>query len=609
MQKQCPDCAAPGILLSGNGKCAKCYGGGRVGTIADDVAGGKWFCPICHGSGKCQTCGGTGLVASDREPQRPHADAELNPFDDKIAIKTVCPKCGALDWFEWKFLGKLTDPVCQHTWYVGSGIYILQQSRAIFQAGNRFARYMTSGISGQGAWVGKIVGWFCGMVFGIAFRLEGAILMIPVQATVGLCQDRTKTATVGRYVVISIFILLVGFGAYAIRSNLSAETRPTGTAGIAQQNNAPSNYPTAIQKQPPVSVAQAPEVNLPLTQSQTVIAESHSTAQSSTVNVSQNQLPVSSLTVRTDPGASVGIDGRSRVTVGPDGLVTLSNLEPGQHQLAVDKPLFEPVLQSLNLKSSENTTVNIALERVVGFLTVNTNTPDAKIRVSGGPAQNGRILRMPVPVGQATIDVTGPLRKTVSQTVSIEPGKEATVSVSLDLDSEALAAMANQIQVSFQLKRYEAALEQAGRYLQVGARDKDVLGVVALSYLQLNRYGEFRSSAREALAAGATLRFALQHIHLGINVAMHPAVLELNSETLRFQPEGKCNFDSFEVPLGQVRVGNRSNALLSFNERTWSINVNVPNPSNPKKEAALNFTTLRNQQAEIDAIREILATR
>ena len=73
--------------------------------------------------------------------------AELNPFDDKIAIKTICPNCGALDWFEWKFLGRLTDPICGHSWYADSGTYALIQVRAAFQFGRRFAKYMTSGIS------------------------------------------------------------------------------------------------------------------------------------------------------------------------------------------------------------------------------------------------------------------------------------------------------------------------------------------------------------------------------------------------------------------------------------------------------------------------------
>lgn len=82
-------------------------------------------------------------------------DAELNPFDDKVAIKTACPNCRELDWFEWKFLGRLTDPVCGHSWYAGSGAYALMQLRAAFQFGARFGKYMTSGTSRSSASAGE----------------------------------------------------------------------------------------------------------------------------------------------------------------------------------------------------------------------------------------------------------------------------------------------------------------------------------------------------------------------------------------------------------------------------------------------------------------------
>ena len=65
--------------------------------------------------------------------QRPHADAELNPFDEKVAVRTECPNCEDTDWFEWKFLGKLTDPVCGHSWYAGSGMYTLRQLSGVFE--------------------------------------------------------------------------------------------------------------------------------------------------------------------------------------------------------------------------------------------------------------------------------------------------------------------------------------------------------------------------------------------------------------------------------------------------------------------------------------------
>ena len=215
MKEQCPDCASGGVFGVGNGKCSKCYGGGKAGTIADDIAGGKPSCPRCHGTGQCPTCGGSGLVSGSAAPARPHAHAELNPFDDKVAVRVYCPKCGALDWFEWRFLGKLTDPVCGHTWYVGSGTYTLMQLRAGFAAGHRFAKYLTSGVSGEGAWIAKAMGWFMGVILGLGIRLEFGVLMIPIQALAGLFQAKKAHLEVAtRLVVLALSLAGLGIGLY-----------------------------------------------------------------------------------------------------------------------------------------------------------------------------------------------------------------------------------------------------------------------------------------------------------------------------------------------------------------------------------------------------------
>src|ERR1035437_6847619 len=217
MKQQCPDCASRGVFGVGNGKCSKCYGGGKVGTIANDIAGGKGSCPRCHGTGRCPTCGGSGLVSGSTAPARPHAHDELNPFDDKVAVRVHCPKCGGLDWFEWKFLGKLTDPVCGHTWYVGSGFYAAMQIRAIFQTSARFAKHGTKGASGEGAWIGKILGWFVSLVFGFCIRLEAAMIIIPIQALVGLCQpNKEKSEIVGRSIAVGVYAVAAGIGLYEL---------------------------------------------------------------------------------------------------------------------------------------------------------------------------------------------------------------------------------------------------------------------------------------------------------------------------------------------------------------------------------------------------------
>jgi uncharacterized protein YqgC (DUF456 family) len=89
-------------------------------------------------------------------------------------------------------LGKLTDPVCGHSWYAGSGMYTLRQLSAVFEMAGRFVKYMNHGVSGEGAWIGKLLGGFMGVVFGIAFRLPFAVIMIPFQAVVRASSQKTS---------------------------------------------------------------------------------------------------------------------------------------------------------------------------------------------------------------------------------------------------------------------------------------------------------------------------------------------------------------------------------------------------------------------------------
>jgi hypothetical protein len=191
---RCPDCESlvvTSIPERGNGKCSNCHGRGTTNTIANDISGSGTKCPKCNGTGACQTCNGSGEAADTRASNtRPHAAMEENPFDDKIAVRVRCPKCGEIDWFEWKFLGKLTDPVCGHSWYVSTGVYALQQVRATFSAMGKGIRYMNKDVHGQGAGIAKVLGVIGGASIGFAFRLPYALIMIPIQAAVSLSKAK-----------------------------------------------------------------------------------------------------------------------------------------------------------------------------------------------------------------------------------------------------------------------------------------------------------------------------------------------------------------------------------------------------------------------------------
>jgi len=194
--QRCADCDSVVLTIPerGDGRCRHCHGSGSIHSPATTFTGQRDKCSDCSGTGQCQTCGGKGMVTARDRPARPHAGSDDNPFDDKVAVRAQCPNCGDTDWFEWKFLGRLKDPVCGHDWFVDVGTYTLQQIRAIFESARKSTKYMTSGVSGEGAWIGKLLGAFLGIVIGIAFRLPFALFMIPIQAIVRQSRPRKSGA-------------------------------------------------------------------------------------------------------------------------------------------------------------------------------------------------------------------------------------------------------------------------------------------------------------------------------------------------------------------------------------------------------------------------------
>ena len=165
--------------------------------------------------------------------------AAANPFGKKTAVRAICPNCGALDWFEWKFLGRLTDPVCGHTCFAGSGTYAWMQLRAALLSGSETARHLTSGVERQPSLLAELTGWmFKGMIWlfgailGIFVRLEVGLPMIPIQALVGLGHDRDKKHSYNRYVALGISVLAAIVITYAIRHNPTLQPGQPQAAAI-----------------------------------------------------------------------------------------------------------------------------------------------------------------------------------------------------------------------------------------------------------------------------------------------------------------------------------------------------------------------------------------
>jgi hypothetical protein len=210
----------------------------------------------------------------------------------------------------------------------------------------------------------------------------------------------------------------------------------------------------------------------------------------------------------------------------------------------------------------------------------------------------------------------------------IEPGKEVTVSLSLPLDAAALESLANDVHDSFRSRSYPAVIQQAGRYLQTGAQHKEVLAELTMSYFEMSNYAAFQDAGRRALSSGASLWFEVMHHHLSLGGfgggSLHRAELIVSSEKLGYKPLDRCNVSEFETVVKDVHLGRRDTALLDKNRRVAVVDLNVPEPNNPKRQLNVNLSSGRlptgfaaksrnslsfsEDSIKVEAIRQLLQT-
>jgi hypothetical protein len=325
-----------------------------------------------------------------------------------------------------------------------------------------------------------------------------------------------------------------------------------------------------------------------------------------TITALENSLPVATLVITSQPGATVILDSGTPIEVGPAGNVSISSVAPGQHRLTIDKQYFKSAVRNIAVKGRETITVEAPLDWAVGFLSVSTQPPASQIQIAGKSAMNAPVTHQPVPVGSTPVVASAPLREQVSRTVNIEPGKEVSISLSLPVDEAAVRSAANNIHSSFKSRLYQSVIDEGASYLQSGARDGDVLGEIAVSYLELGQVAQFRDLALQTLNNGGTLRFQVEHHHAGLRNSVHPALLMITRQTLIFEPVGSCNFQRFETPLNTVHIGARNGVFLTSEERIPSISLVLPNPSNPKKQSTINITMPENNGFQLRLFREFL---
>lgn len=110
-------------------------------------------------------------------------------------FETSCPMCGEGGHFKGHFLGRLGHPACGSTWYVRPLSYMGKQATAVYHSGLRAGGSVKGEASRKGDRVGGWIQGFLAFYFAAVLRAMLAVVLIPIQATVSLAQQKPKATT------------------------------------------------------------------------------------------------------------------------------------------------------------------------------------------------------------------------------------------------------------------------------------------------------------------------------------------------------------------------------------------------------------------------------
>jgi serine/threonine protein kinase len=284
------------------------------------------------------------------------------------------------------------------------------------------------------------------------------------------------------------------------------------------------------------------------------------------------------LTVRSQPGSAVLIDGSGVGTTNSEGVLSIPRLAPGRHLLAVRREGFRQEERTINF-GGQSDVVQVELAALPGRITVTASTPDATFRVDGGRSYTGQISDLELPAGHHTVTATKTGFKPTSIEVDLHPGEVIRSTMTLDmLSPDDLLAEANK---SYQAGDFEKAA--SGSRLVLTTNPEQPKANLMLGHTSYRQKDFPKSIAffSKAIDLGEQVVLPVKHHHGGFPDYLCTGIVTLSRSSLAFHSTTASGHD-FNVPANKI--------LEIKNEplKASRVNVNVAIP-NGKKEDKKDF--------------------
>jgi hypothetical protein len=196
----------------------------------------------------------------------------------------------------------------------------------------------------------------------------------------------------------------------------------------------------------------------------------------------REQVRTGTVEVHTEPGARVSLDGRAVGVANQAGVLIVSDVTPGGHNVAAGKDSFRDGQNALVLGNREYKRISIPLQWTGGFLTLSVVPPDAAIAVTGPQSFTGATTNAKCLAGTYTVTASADGYSPLKREFLVGAGEHHVEQVHLSADPALMSRLEDEIRKDLASGKTRDALQMAHKAVALSPSDSTASLLLSIAY-------------------------------------------------------------------------------------------------------------------------------
>lgn len=210
----------------------------------------------------------------------------------------------------------------------------------------------------------------------------------------------------------------------------------------------------------------------------------------------REQIRTGTVEVHTEPGASVSLDGKAAGMANQMGVLVVSDITPGSHNLMASKDSFGKGQNAFVLGNREYKRISIPLQWTGGYLTLSILPPEAAVSVTGPQSFTGATSNAMCLAGTYTVTASADGYAPLKHEFEVAAGEHHVEQIRLSADPAVISRMEDQIRKEMAAGNLRDALALAHKAAALSPSDPTAAALLSDVTFQtlMNSAGESERS-------------------------------------------------------------------------------------------------------------------